>query len=228
MTLAEKLTALRAEHKLSQGDLAERLDVSRQSVSKWETGQSVPELDKIVKLADLFNITVDELVRDSEAPSLDTIPVVEPKVKVVYVERRLAPTQVFGVVLLVLGLLNAAWGVWTSYDIWALFSSIAVVLSLPFLLSRKHPFLIFGWVALAVSYLFLNPYTSGSTWGLWGGLFSLYLYFTRPELQDSINLFTPATGIIRGCLALLLIVLTARLWLRKWREKKQAAKKADA
>lgn len=44
MTLAEKITALRGERKLSQGDVAEKLDVSRQSVSKWETGQAVPEL----------------------------------------------------------------------------------------------------------------------------------------------------------------------------------------
>ena len=68
MTLSEKITALRTGRKLSQGDVAERLDVSRQSVSKWETGQSVPELDKIVRLADLFGVSVDELVRDGDAP----------------------------------------------------------------------------------------------------------------------------------------------------------------
>ena len=55
---------------MSQGDLADRLEVSRQSVSKWETGQSVPDLDKIIKLADLFGVTVDELdgrIRQKEA-----------------------------------------------------------------------------------------------------------------------------------------------------------------
>ena len=62
MTLAEKILALRTERNLSQGDLAEKLDVSRQSVSKWETGQSVPELDKLIKLADLFMVSLDELV----------------------------------------------------------------------------------------------------------------------------------------------------------------------
>ena len=68
MTLSEKILELRTAQNLSQGELAEKLDVSRQSVSKWETNQSVPELDKIVKLADLFGVTVDELVRNGSSP----------------------------------------------------------------------------------------------------------------------------------------------------------------
>ena len=64
MTLAEKILSLRTERGMSQDDLAEKLEVSRQSVSKWETAQSTPDLDKIIKLADLFGTTVDQLVRD--------------------------------------------------------------------------------------------------------------------------------------------------------------------
>ena len=67
MTLAEKILSLRTERGMSQDDLAEKLDVSRQSVSKWETAQSTPDLDKIIKLANLFGVTVDELVRDEES-----------------------------------------------------------------------------------------------------------------------------------------------------------------
>ena len=51
MTLGEKIARLRARQGMSQGTLAEELGVSRQSVSKWETDASVPELDKLVKLA---------------------------------------------------------------------------------------------------------------------------------------------------------------------------------
>ena len=80
MTLAEKILALRTARELSQGDLAERLEVSRQSVSKWETGQSVPDLDKIIKLADLFGVTTDYLLREKEEPSP-----VQPQI--IYVER---------------------------------------------------------------------------------------------------------------------------------------------
>ena len=65
MELADKIYRLRTEKKFSQGDLADALEVSRQSVSKWETGASVPELDKLVKLSELFGVTLDELVRDA-------------------------------------------------------------------------------------------------------------------------------------------------------------------
>ncbi len=62
MSLGTHISRLRAENHLSQGDLAEALDVSRQSVSKWETDASVPDLDKLVKLAQLFGVTLDQLV----------------------------------------------------------------------------------------------------------------------------------------------------------------------
>lgn len=63
MTLGKRIYDLRTAKNLSQGDLAEALDVSRQSVSKWETDTSVPDLDKLVKLCDLFGVSMDELVR---------------------------------------------------------------------------------------------------------------------------------------------------------------------
>ena len=63
MTLGEKITALRNEQKISQGDLADQIGVSRQSVSKWETDASVPELDKLVLLSEIFHVTLDELVK---------------------------------------------------------------------------------------------------------------------------------------------------------------------
>ena len=62
MSLGTTISRLRAEKNLSQGELADALGVSRQSVSKWETDASVPELDKLVKLSTLFDVTLDELV----------------------------------------------------------------------------------------------------------------------------------------------------------------------
>ena len=50
MSLGENITRLRKDNKMSQGELAEKLGVSRQSVSKWETDASVPELSKLVRL----------------------------------------------------------------------------------------------------------------------------------------------------------------------------------
>lgn len=62
MNIGEKIYQLRTEKNLSQGDLADMLQVSRQSVSKWENDTAVPDLDKLIKLGDVFEISLDELV----------------------------------------------------------------------------------------------------------------------------------------------------------------------
>ena len=54
MSIGSKIFELRTLKKLSQGDLADLLNVSRQSVSKWETDSAVPDLDKLMKLCDVF------------------------------------------------------------------------------------------------------------------------------------------------------------------------------
>jgi transcriptional regulator with XRE-family HTH domain len=64
MILADKLIKLRKQFGWSQEDLAEKMNVSRQSVSKWESASSIPDLNKIIKLADIFNVSTDYLLRD--------------------------------------------------------------------------------------------------------------------------------------------------------------------
>lgn len=64
MTIGEKIYHLRTSSKISQEDLAEKLEVSRQSISKWETDQAVPQVDKILLLCGLFCISADSLLRD--------------------------------------------------------------------------------------------------------------------------------------------------------------------
>lgn len=66
MKLPEKLIQLRREKGYSQEQLADLLGVSRQSVSKWEAGQSTPELAKLLTLADLFGVTLDALIREEQ------------------------------------------------------------------------------------------------------------------------------------------------------------------
>ena len=73
MKFSEKLQSLRKGKGLSQEKLAELLDVSRQAVSKWESGQTYPEIEKLIVLCDLFEITLDELVRDRDSMVNDTV-----------------------------------------------------------------------------------------------------------------------------------------------------------
>ena len=62
MNLGERIYELRNKKNLSQGDLSDALDVSRQSVSKWENNMAIPDLDKLIKLSDIFEVSLDELV----------------------------------------------------------------------------------------------------------------------------------------------------------------------
>ena len=70
MSLSENLQFLRAREGVTQEQLAERLDVSRQSVSKWESGASFPEMDTLLKLCDMFHTDMDTLLRGSVEQSL--------------------------------------------------------------------------------------------------------------------------------------------------------------
>lgn len=64
MILAEKIIALRKRMNWSQEELAEKLDISRQAVSKWEVGATIPDLDKILKMSELFGVSTDYLLKD--------------------------------------------------------------------------------------------------------------------------------------------------------------------
>lgn len=64
MRLQEKLTALRKEKGLTQLDLAERLNVSRQAVSRWEIGTAVPSIDNLKELSALYKVSIDYLLND--------------------------------------------------------------------------------------------------------------------------------------------------------------------
>jgi len=71
MTFGEKIYKLRKENRLSQEDLAEKLKVSRQSISKWETDCGYPETEKIIKLAKIFNVTIDYLLVEDNTSILE-------------------------------------------------------------------------------------------------------------------------------------------------------------
>lgn len=62
MNLGQRLIELRKAKHLSQEEVAEKLNVTRQTISKWETNQSSPEFDKILPLCELFEISTDELI----------------------------------------------------------------------------------------------------------------------------------------------------------------------
>lgn len=66
MEFKEKLQILRSNMKLSQEELANKLDLSRQSITKWENGQSFPDLQNLIQLSNIFKVSIDRLVKEED------------------------------------------------------------------------------------------------------------------------------------------------------------------
>ena len=66
MNLPEKLQTLRKQNSFSQEELAEKLGVSRQAVSKWESGAAIPEVEKLIELSRIFGVSLNELLQVEE------------------------------------------------------------------------------------------------------------------------------------------------------------------
>ncbi len=70
MKFNEKIIMLRKNKNLSQENLGNKLGVARQTISKWELGETTPEMDKLIKMSEIFEITLDDLMKDTE-PNID-------------------------------------------------------------------------------------------------------------------------------------------------------------
>lgn len=101
MDLGKRIYDLRKEKNLSQGELAEMLDVSRQSISKWETNASTPELDKLLKMSEIFGISLDSLIKGTDETHSD---VKSCPIDTVYTAKSLTQ-KIVGAILLCTGLL---------------------------------------------------------------------------------------------------------------------------
>ncbi|MBR6787684.1 MAG: helix-turn-helix transcriptional regulator [Clostridia bacterium] len=97
MNIGENIHKYRALSSMSQGDLASALEVSRQSVSKWENNFAQPELDKLCKMSALFGVTLDELVYGGALPRNRIEKAPEP------LKKPLPPRVFIGSALLILG-----------------------------------------------------------------------------------------------------------------------------
>ena len=86
MKFNEKLMSIRKMKGLSQEELGMELQVSRQTISKWETGQSYPDFQKLVMLSDYFDMTLDELVKDIDVQDVRDKNLTDEKVASIYLD----------------------------------------------------------------------------------------------------------------------------------------------
>lgn len=205
-TLGQRIVRLRGEHNLSQGDLADALDISRQSVSKWENDISTPELDKLIRLAELFDLSMDALILGKEESTKIEQSVSEPEsantINLGYQKPPISQTQkIAGLMLIGISALFAliclvffAWGGLLT----------ALVLSSPLwgcgilcLKIRRHLGLSCSWLVfiLVTGYLY---YATGTTRGaMWNSQFWIYG-----------DLFRKITSVIENILLIGLYVWT--------------------
>ena len=100
MNLGENIYAHRTRLNMSQGDLADALDVSRQSVSKWENNNATPDLDKLIKMSALFGVTLDQLANPQSPNAIPIPPEISPQAPCF-------PTRkIVGILLLICGMLT--------------------------------------------------------------------------------------------------------------------------
>ena len=179
--LADRLVELRKEHKLSQEALAEKLGLSRQSISKWERAEASPDTDNLIALAEVYGVTLDELLGNNEPKAEKSEP--QPTKKQLSAKQikgkqnlKKAPLLFLGAIAVYVGggiILGVFW--WAL--MWVLFPLVLgytfSALSLCFA-DRKLLSIIFSTVAaifLAVSlYIVL-----GITFGLWGIAWIIFL-----------------------------------------------------
>lgn len=164
MSLGETICRLRGERNMSQGDLADLLDVSRQSVSRWETDSATPELDKLVKLSAIFNVTLDELVTGAKAESMPEPPVMPQAAVETPPQPRRSSHKTAGVILLCMGfvvvLLLTLLGDFLGGLI---FASPFLVCGMVCLAARRHVGLWCGW-ALYLCVDFYLRFATGLNW----------------------------------------------------------------
>lgn len=134
MNIGENIYKYRTANNMSQTDLANALEVSRQSVSKWENNSAVPDLERIIKMSKLFDVTLDELVY-GEKPK-PPAPPAPPSDVVQQLTLNVKPKTVAGCFMLIFGmvffLLSIFWGdhLWFGEEIGELVSITITLISL--------------------------------------------------------------------------------------------------
>ena len=188
MKLGEKIYNLRTAKNLSQGDLAEMLGVSRQSISKWENSSAMPDLEKIIKLSDIFEVSIDEMVKGDATFSGKQANTAGAAPKVEYVQvvqkQTIEGRKIAGIILFCMAFL-------LTFGILLLTDSLGgIIYAIPFLLCgiicftvKKHTGLVCCWTTYVIIDIFLQLATGSSR-----GLALNTIHYLRAMGNISINL----------------------------------------
>lgn len=203
MNLGENIYRFRTDRNMSQGALADALEVSRQSVSKWENNSATPELDKLLKMSALFGVTLDQLV-GKESPISPALEPVTQAVPEAPIHRSMSGRVITGIILVCFGVL--------SFLILSILGGIinGMILSLPFfifaaicLLCKTRVLLKCCWALLVMVCEYLSFATGASRRTLF-----VYLLTDISNYLDYPYIVYAVISLIINVLLILLIIWT--------------------
>jgi len=199
MSIEESIYELRKKNNLSQGDLASKLNVSRQSISKWETGQSIPDLKNIIKLSEIFNVTVDEIVKDKNINEINEE--ISGKVKDNSKSAKHQRNKTLGYILMAIGALTSILSVLTIPG--------GILLAIPIfifgaelVLIQKNVKLIIGWTVFLFLIGVFNPWMTSVPISI--------IPFIKAIKSGYYNTFSMSIWIIQRVLGIILIIKTIK------------------
>ncbi len=224
MNLGENIYRCRSQRNMSQGDLADALEVSRQSVSKWENNSAVPELDKLMKMARLFGITLDELVSGEEKQEPTPPPPTRPAPP--------APAAKEGTGRIIIGALLLGCGLLLSIICFLVFvfmenlhgeaSLIAIftvglpliVLGIVCLVLKKHTALVCGWVLYIPLWIFFFFIATSAPLNTVEGIFTLFVlsYGVTLSIGTLVQLYTGKITVSLAAKVIFTLLIIFNLW----------------
>lgn len=209
--MQNNLIKLRKEKGLSQEELADKLSVSRQAISKWERGESLPDTDNLIRLAKLYGVSIDEIVginqektetetataayasdgekeQTQESVSEKEQPKTEESDKKEYTKRNIVMDSACGAYVILTTVAMLIWGfVFNGWLLsWTLFVTIPVFISI-FESIRKRKVAVFNFPCL-VTFVYLYLGMSKGLWHpLWVMFVSIPLFYVIANAIDSKN-----------------------------------------
>lgn len=153
MSIGQRISKLRKDNGFSQEYVAEKLDVSRQAVSKWETDSSAPDTYNLIALAELFDVSVEYIAIGKQEDQQKIIPTEETK------HNRIATSKIVGFVLLGAGLIALIFGLLLS-EILILLSVCLLIGGILCIAVQKKLWFISMWTFLVLTFLIISILTT--------------------------------------------------------------------